>query len=226
MPVEIFHLKVAYRPGLGHAHGLRAARSSRRRARAAWTSPPTSTSTPPAAPASRRRSRAGRHEGGTRLAASRGSRDPDVRARLKRELATGSPGWWNIVEAAGGWDGRRARERAATRPTRGTRRQVARRDREGDWGRIPPTPRGTSSPQGDGRVMAIYHMMGEADIETALALPVDEHRQRRRRRREGRQPGRRLGLPHPRSLRQRRARHRAVREGAPRARRSRRPCGR
>ncbi|MDQ6611313.1 MAG: hypothetical protein M3Y64_02680 [Gemmatimonadota bacterium] len=26
-------------------------------------------------------------------------------ARLKSEIATGSPGWWNIIEAAGGWDG-------------------------------------------------------------------------------------------------------------------------
>lgn len=31
--------------------------------------------------------------------------NPEIRARLKREQQTGSPGWWNIVEAAGGWDG-------------------------------------------------------------------------------------------------------------------------
>ena len=30
--------------------------------------------------------------------------DPAIRARLKNEMKTGSPGWWNIVEAAGGWD--------------------------------------------------------------------------------------------------------------------------
>src|SRR5688500_10846761 len=30
--------------------------------------------------------------------------DPAIRARLKREQQTGSPGWWNIIEAAGGWD--------------------------------------------------------------------------------------------------------------------------
>ena len=32
-------------------------------------------------------------------------KDPATRARLKREMVTGSPGWWNIIEAAGGWDG-------------------------------------------------------------------------------------------------------------------------
>jgi len=31
-------------------------------------------------------------------------KDPAIRARLKNEMKTGSPGWWNIVEAAGGWD--------------------------------------------------------------------------------------------------------------------------
>ena len=32
-------------------------------------------------------------------------KDPATRARLKREMVTGAPGWWNIIEAAGGWDG-------------------------------------------------------------------------------------------------------------------------
>ena len=31
--------------------------------------------------------------------------NPATRARLKNEQKTGSPGWWNIIEAAGGWDG-------------------------------------------------------------------------------------------------------------------------
>jgi hypothetical protein len=30
--------------------------------------------------------------------------DPEIRARLKREVITGSPGWSNLVEASGGWD--------------------------------------------------------------------------------------------------------------------------
>ncbi len=42
------------------------------------------------------------HEGG---AAERNKRvkDPAVRARIKREMKKGAPGWWNIVEASGGW---------------------------------------------------------------------------------------------------------------------------
>ena len=31
-------------------------------------------------------------------------KDPAIRTRLKNEIKTESPGWWNIVEAAGGWD--------------------------------------------------------------------------------------------------------------------------
>src|SRR3712207_8403292 len=44
------------------------------------------------------------HEGGADSLRARLAR-PAVRERLKRELRTGSPGWWNIVEAAGGWEG-------------------------------------------------------------------------------------------------------------------------
>ena len=42
------------------------------------------------------------HEGGGNALFAR-LRDPATRARLKQEVATGSPGWWNIVEASGGW---------------------------------------------------------------------------------------------------------------------------
>jgi hypothetical protein len=30
-------------------------------------------------------------------------KDPAVRARIKREMKHGSPGWWNIVAARDGW---------------------------------------------------------------------------------------------------------------------------
>jgi len=30
-------------------------------------------------------------------------KDPAIRRRIKREMKKGSPGWWNIVEASGGW---------------------------------------------------------------------------------------------------------------------------
>src|SRR5579862_470751 len=44
------------------------------------------------------------HEGGTDSLKARLA-NPAIRARLKREVVSGSPGWWNIIEAAGGWDG-------------------------------------------------------------------------------------------------------------------------
>ena len=44
------------------------------------------------------------HEGGIDSLKAR-LRQPAIRARLKREIVTGSPGWWDIVDAAGGWDG-------------------------------------------------------------------------------------------------------------------------
>jgi N-acyl-D-amino-acid deacylase len=44
------------------------------------------------------------HEGGPDALKQRLA-DPQIRERLKHEIKTGSPGWWNIIEAAGGWDG-------------------------------------------------------------------------------------------------------------------------
>ena len=92
-----------------------------------------------------------------------------MRARLKRELTTGSPGWWNIVEAAGGWDGVvlvNARNPANARYETKTIAQIAR-----ETGKDPAAAAWDLVAQGEGRVMAIYHMMGEQDIETALRFP-------------------------------------------------------
>jgi N-acyl-D-amino-acid deacylase len=94
---------------------------------------------------------------------------PAVRARLQRELATGSPGWWNIVEAAGGWDGivlANARNAANAKYVGQTITAIA-----AAQGKTPADAAWDLVLQGDGRVMAIYHMMGEQDIETALRFP-------------------------------------------------------
>ena len=180
LPVEVFHLKVAHEPWLGHRCMDSVRMIDRCRARA------------------RRRRRGGLYvytAGGTGLEATIPSwafeggidslkarlANPATRARLKREQKTGSPGWWNIIEAAGGWDGV-VLVNARNPAQREVRAEVARADREGDWARIRPMRRWISWRRGSGRVMAIYHMMGEQDIETALRFPVDEHRQRRRRR--------------------------------------------
>jgi len=95
--------------------------------------------------------------------------NPDIRARLKREQQTGSPGWWNIVEAAGGWDGivlanARNPENAkyVGKPLSAIAREMQKEPADAAMDLVL---------QGTGRVTAIYHMMSERDIETALKFP-------------------------------------------------------
>ena len=95
--------------------------------------------------------------------------NPQVRARLKREHQTGSPGWWNIVEAAGGWDGVilvNARNPENAKYERKSLSEIARL-----MNKEPADAAMDLVLQGQGRVMAIYHMMSEQDIETALRFP-------------------------------------------------------
>ncbi|HEX6048666.1 MAG TPA: amidohydrolase family protein, partial [Gemmatimonadaceae bacterium] len=95
--------------------------------------------------------------------------NPEIRARLKREQQTGSPGWWNIVEAAGGWDGIvlvNARNPENAKYERKPLSEIARL-----MNKEPADAAMDLVLQGRGRVMAIYHMMGEPDIETALKFP-------------------------------------------------------
>ena len=165
MPVEIFHLKVAYRPGWGILMDSIRQVVDAARARGVdvaadmyvYTAGGTGLEATVPSWA---------HEGDSlkaRLAR------PDVRARLKRELTTGSPGWWNIVEAAGGWDGivlANARNPANAKHTGKSIAQIAR-----EAGRDPADVAWDLVSEGQGRVMAIFHMMSEQDIETALRFP-------------------------------------------------------
>ncbi|NUQ11696.1 MAG: amidohydrolase family protein [Gemmatimonadaceae bacterium] len=96
-------------------------------------------------------------------------RDPGIRERLKREVLTGSPGWWNIVEAAGGWNGvvlvnARNAENARYHGLRipEIARAMGKTEADAAWDLVL---------EGAGRVMAIYHMMSEQDVETALRFP-------------------------------------------------------
>ena len=103
MPVEVFHLKVAHKPGWGILMDSVGKTVDAARARGVDVAADLYVYT----------------AGGTGLEATipswaqEGGRDslrarlanPAIRARLKREITTGSPGWWNIIEAAGGWDG-------------------------------------------------------------------------------------------------------------------------
>ena len=95
LPVEVFHLKVAHRPGWGRL--MAEVRDTIESARArgvdvaadmyVYTAGGTGLEATIPSWA---------HEGGTDSLKARLAR-PAVRERLKRELETGSPGWWNFV---------------------------------------------------------------------------------------------------------------------------------
>lgn len=167
LPVEVFHLKVAHQPGWGVLMDsvrqvVEAARGRGVDVAAdlyVYTAGGTGLEATIPSWA---------HEGGTDSLKARLAR-PEVRARLKREVATGSPGWWNIIEAAGGWDGvvlMNAQNPANARFHAQSLAQIAR-----TLGKDPADAAWDLVAEGNGRVMAIYHMMSEPDIETALRFP-------------------------------------------------------
>ncbi len=194
LPVEIFHLKAAYEPGWGTLMPRAGALVDSARARgvdvAADLYPYTAGGTGLEATIP-----AWAHEGGVDSLKARLAR-PEARARMKRELETGSPGWWNIVEAAGGWDGVflvNARSEANERYEGKTITEIAQ-----ETGRDPADAAWDIVAEGEGRVMAIYHMMSEADIEHALGFPwVSIGSDAGAALEPGSTDG--LGLPHPRS---------------------------
>jgi N-acyl-D-aspartate/D-glutamate deacylase len=167
MAGEVFHLKAAYQPGWGVLMDSVRALVESARARGVDVAADLYAYT----------------AGGTGLEATIPSwafegggdslrarlRDPQVRDRLKREIQTGSPGWWNIIEAAGGWNGvvlANARNPANAKYN-GMRipdiaKAVGKSEADAAWDLVL---------EGQGRVMAIYHMMSEPDIETALRFP-------------------------------------------------------
>ncbi len=194
LPVEIFHLKVAYQPGWGTLMGEVGRRVEAARARgvdvAADVYPYTAGGTGLEATIA-----AWAHEGGSDSLRARLAR-PEVRERLKRELETGSAGWWNIVEASGGWENVvlvNARNAANARYEGRNLVDIAR-----EMGQSPADAAFDLVSQGEGRVMAIYHMMSEPDIETALRFPwTSIGSDAGAALQPGEQDG--LGLPHPRS---------------------------
>jgi N-acyl-D-amino-acid deacylase len=167
MPVEIFHLKVAYKPGWGVLMDSvrQAVESARARgvdvAADMYVYTAGGTGLEATIPS-------WAQEGGgeslkVRLA------NPDIRARLKKEQQTGSPGWWNIIETSGGWDRivlANARNPANAKYEGKSLDQIGR-----EMGKDPADAAFDLVLQGKGRVMAIYYMMSEPDIETALRFP-------------------------------------------------------
>lgn len=167
LPVEIYHLKAAYQPGWGTLMKKAGERIDAARARGVdvaadmylYTAGGTGLSAVVPAWAS---------EGGNEKLMER-LRDPATRTRLKNEIKTGSPGWWNIVEAAGGWEnvvlvfvGNKDNERFLNK----NMAQIAK-----EWNKDPADAAFDLLLQGTGRVSALYYMMSEADIETAIKYP-------------------------------------------------------
>ena len=167
MPGEVFHLKAAWQPGWGLLMDSVRVLVEAARARGvdvaaniyAYTAGGTGLEATIASWA---------FEGGNDSLRAR-LRNPQVRERLKREIETGSPGWWNIVQAAGGWNGivlANARNPANAK-YHGMRipdiaKAMGKSEADAAWDLVL---------EGQGRVMAIYHMMSEPDVETALKFP-------------------------------------------------------
>ncbi len=167
LPVEIFHLKVAHQPGWGVLMDSIRLVVEAGRARnvdvAADMYVYTAGGTGLEATIPSWAFEGGRDSLRVRLA------DPATRARLKGEVKTGSPGWWNIIEAAGGWDRVvlvNAQNAANAKYVNKSIAQIAK-----ETGKDPADAAWDLVVQGSGRVMAVYHMMSEPDIETALRFP-------------------------------------------------------
>lgn len=167
LPVEIFHLKAAYQPGWGTL--MRAAGEKIEQARSRgvdvaadmylYTAGGTGLEAVIPSWA---------FEGGNAKLRER-LNDPTIRARLKQEIKTGSPGWWNIVEASGGWDNivlANAQNKENSRFVGKSLAQIAK-----EWNKEPADAAFDLVLAGQGRVYALYHMMSEADIATALKFP-------------------------------------------------------
>ena len=167
LPVEIFHLKAAFQPGWGKLMRQAGRKIEAARARGVDVAADLYLYT----------------AGGTGLEATIPSwafeggrekllerlKDPATRARLKREMVTGSPGWWNIIEAAGGWNGivlASAQNEDHKHFEGKSMAQIAR-----EWRKTPADAAFDLVAAGRGRVTAIYHMMSEQDVITALKFP-------------------------------------------------------
>jgi N-acyl-D-aspartate/D-glutamate deacylase len=96
-------------------------------------------------------------------------KDPAVRARLKTEIKSGSPGWWNIVEAAGGWENVVMVEAGNKDNTQLENKSIAAIAKE--LNKEPADAAFDLIVQANGRAGALYYLMSEQDIETAVKFP-------------------------------------------------------
>lgn len=194
MPVEIFHFKGAYEPGWGRIIREAAEEIEAARARgvdvAADMYPYTAGGTGLEATIP-----SWAFDGGADSLRARIAR-PEVRAEMKGQVVSGYPGWWNIVEASGGWDGIvlvNARNQDNAHLEGRTIAEIAASE-----GEDPADAAWDLVAEGNGRVMAIFHMMSEDDVQWALQRPwISIGSDAGAALDPGRMDG--LGLPHPRS---------------------------
>jgi N-acyl-D-amino-acid deacylase len=168
LPGEVFHFKAAYSPGWGKLMQEAGQHIDAARARGVdvaadlyvYTAGGTGLEATIPSWA---------HEGGNEALIKRLG-DPEMRARLKREIVTGSPGWWNIIEASGGWQNVILVNAQNPDNAKFQGRSIADIARE-----LNKDPADTAfdfvAQAKTGRVLAIYHMMSEQDIVTALKFP-------------------------------------------------------
>ena len=167
VPVEIFHFKAAYQPGWGTL--IREAIDTVNAARARGVDvaadlyPYTAGGTGLEATIPSWAFEGGIDSLRARLA------DPPTRARLREQVETGVEGWWNIVEASGGWQNVVLVNARGSEYARFEGRSLA--DIAEALDRNPVDTAWEIALAGEGRVMAIYHMMSEDDIVTALGQP-------------------------------------------------------
>ncbi|MCB1024623.1 MAG: D-aminoacylase [Acidobacteria bacterium] len=167
LPVEIYHLKAAYQPGWGTLMRLAGEKIEAARARgidvAADMYPYTAGGTGLSAVVPAWASEGGNDKLLERL------RDPAIRTRLKKEIKEGSPGWWNIVEAAGGWEnvvlvysGNKDNEKFEGKNISQIAKELKKDPADAAFDLLL---------EGSGRVSALYFLMTESDVETAIQYP-------------------------------------------------------
>lgn len=168
LPGEVFHFKAAYSPGWGKLMKEAGRHIEAARARGVdvaadlyvYTAGGTGLEATIPSWA---------HEGGKEELLKRLA-DPAIRARLKKEIRKGSPGWWNIVEASGGWKNIILVNAQNPENAKYQGRSIATIAKE-----LKKDPADTAFDlvdQGtEGRVLALYYMMSEQDIDTALRFP-------------------------------------------------------
>jgi len=167
LPVEIFHLKVAHRAGwktmLPKIDALVRAARARGVDVTADQYPYTASSTGLEACIPAWAAEGGAAERNKRL------KDPAVRARIRNEMAHGAPGWFNRIDAVGSWKN----IVIASMPPGGDQHYVGlsidaiARERQ----QPPEDTVMDLVSQATGGINALYFMMSEDDVRTAMTYP-------------------------------------------------------